>query len=497
MNSIIKKNVFSAFMSRQAFLVLVAIPVISVFGFLSGQLGSAIALILPVLLVFILLVLARQHELLAALILFLHLYVDWYLGFSVVAQSITVTLLVIFFVLRSPRSPWAKPRVLWLWILLLLLAISPTIRGTTSIHEALYYFPDVLGGSLLMIWLGTLLARDVASVARAFTYIAAVGTVLALIGIIQYKTGILLFKSARFDASINAADNYVLLQGSTIFRIGLFFVNPDWSGAFFALMLFIPFGLFVYTSSIPLKILYLIQIILLLPALLFTYSNGAWIGVFVGLLVFTALVGRNFYRVLILSVGGIVVVLALTLFSSQILLQIQHASGQQELSLRLGAWETGIKVIQAFPWSGIGLGLTRYLQGAEPYRVPAQYISLAHPHNSYIELGAMGGIPLLIVFVALLSSALWQAWRIHFFCDRPERALFAGGIAAIVTISVNSFSINEWTLPPLAVFGWLILGILSSPLLEKSLTTTIVSEPIQEVMLENELISPVIELVHK
>lgn len=454
--------------SQPSFLLLLAMPVLAIVGLLMGKLAWPVTMSLGAMLFLIVLLMVGQDELIAALILLAHLYVDWYLGYSVVAQLAAIALIVLFFLLRSPRRPWATPRVLWLWLILMLLAISPSIRGITSIHDALYYYPNVLGGGLIMLWLGTLVGRNVTGVVRTFACIAAVGTFLAIVSIFQYKTGILLFGSNRFDASINAADNYVLLQGSTIFRIGVFFVNPDWSGAFFALMLFIPFGLFVYTRSLLLKVVYLTQIILLLPALLFTYSNGAWIGVLAGLIVFIALIGRNRYRVFILGAGSVLTLLAYMFLSSQLLLQIQHATGQRELSLREGAWETGLRVMKAFPLSGIGLGLTTYLERAEPYRVPAQYVSLAHPHNSYIELGAMGGIPLVLVFIALLLFALWRAWKIHSMLDPATRALFAGGIAAIVVISVNSFSINEWTLPPLSAFGWLILGVLSSPLLQKS-----------------------------
>ena len=53
--------------------------------------------------------------------------------------------------------------------------------------------------------------------------------------------------------------------------------------------------------------------------------------------------------------------------------------------------------------------------------------------------------------------------------DKDTRPLLCGGIAAIVALSLNSFSINGWTLPPLAAIGWIILGVISSPLLAKSL----------------------------
>nr|MBA2677315.1 O-antigen ligase family protein [Ktedonobacteraceae bacterium] len=148
-----------------------------------------------------------------------------------------------------------------------------------------------------------------------------------------------------------------------------------------------------------------------------------------------------------------------------IALQLQHATNPIEIPLRLGAWQTAIQVIQAFPLTGVGLGYQAYILRAEPYRVPTQFVPLAHPHNSYLELGAMGGLLLLCVFMALLFFALRQTWRHWLLLDTRGRSLLAGGIGAIIALSINSLSVNVWTLPPLAAMGWLILGVISSPLL--------------------------------
>src|SRR5204862_191665 len=96
-------------------------------------------------------------------------------------------------------------------------------------------------------------------------------------------------------------------------------------------------------------------------------------------------------------------------------------------------------------------------------------LQLSHPHNSYIEIGAKAGLPVLAVFIALVSFALWQALGNRALLNAETQLLLSGGIAAIIALSVNSFSINAWTLPPLAAVGWIILGVISSPLLTKSL----------------------------
>jgi O-antigen ligase len=376
---------------------------------------------------------------------------------------------VIFFLARSPQRPWAEPRALWLWALYLALAIFPAIRGATNAYDTAFYYPNIMFGALILFWLGTVIARDVASVRRFFNILAAFSTLLALISIIQITTGKLLLGSSRFDSFLTRVSNYTLYEDPSAHRFGSFFVDPNWNGTFFAMMLFIPLGLFAASSSFSKKVLYLAQTLIILPPLLYSYSLGAWIAAIAGVVIFAALVGLVSYRIQISLFIAVAAGVLLIGFPLQVNLLLQRASDPSELLLRSGAWQTGLRVIEAFPLTGVGLGFDTYQLLAEHYRVSAQRIPLAHPHNSYLELGAMAGLPVLIVFVALILFALWLALRNRALADVRTRSLLAGGIAAVMVLSVNSWSINAWTLPPLAAIGWLILGLLSSPLLRKSL----------------------------
>lgn len=88
----------------------------------------------------------------------------------------------------------------------------------------------------------------------------------------------------------------------------------------------------------------------------------------------------------------------------------------------------------------------------------------------------MGGLPVFIIFMALMLFALCLAMRNWRLVDVRTRSLLGGGIAAVIALSINSVSINGWTLPPLAAIGWLILGVISSPLLAKSLSSEVTQE---------------------
>jgi O-antigen ligase len=450
--------------------IMLCVTVISILlGIISGIFGSyTFAIAIGAGLLTIIFVL-RQDELAVTSILLLHLYVDWYLGLMVVAQILASVLLAIFFLGRSPQRRWIIPRALWLWFLFLILAISPAIRGSfLSRYDAAFYYPNIIFGAMLMFWLGMNIARDTARVSRLFKCIAGVGTFLAVITIVQQMTGVLLFGTGRFDVFLTRVSNYNIFEGSSVYRLGSLFVNPDWNGAFLASILFIPLGLFVVSDSLLARLFYMAEALIILSALLFTYSIGSWVSAGVGIMLFVVLVGRlNYQAWLVMFLAAALLVLALW-FPTQISLLYQHGSDPTILVLRDGAWQTAMRVMAAKPLTGLGLGLQSYMLYAEPYRVPEQYKVLAHPHNSYLELGAMAGIPVLVLFVVLLLFALWLALRNWALLDRGRCALLGGGIVAVVVLSTNSLSVNVWTLPPLAAFGWVILGAVSSPLLAKS-----------------------------
>jgi len=439
---------------------------------LGGVLGtldtSTAAFIIGALLFLIVLVL-RQYELAVAMILVAHIYIDWFVGREIVGTTVAVGLLFLLFIVRSHEHPWVTPRAMWLWVLFLIITIPPTIQGSHgSPYNFAYYYPNTIFGALVMFWLGLLVARDEIHLGTLFQVLAVLGTLLALHTIIQAKTGIVVFDISRFDAYLVQKSNFGLAN-SDVSRAGSFLQNPDWNGSFFAVMLFLPLGLFAKATFFLEKWLYLIEIFLMSIALFFTFSIGAWIGAFAGILAFILFAGRGYYRILVPMLMVIIGAILVIAFPSELNAQYQHLSDPLEVSLRTGAWQTAINVIRAFPLTGIGLGPSIYLQNADPYRVPAQYLPLAHPHNSYLEWGAMAGLPVLIVFLALLFFSFWQAWRNWIRVDTATRCLIGGGMAAVVALSANSLSINGWTLPPLAAIGWLILGTITSPLVRKTL----------------------------
>lgn len=409
----------------------------------------------------------RWYSLAAIMLLAVHIYIDWYLAAYIVAPVMAVCLLFILFLGRSAAYPWTRPRGLWLWGLFLALALYPAWLGADNYYDAAFYYPNIVVGALLFFWLGSVLARNGQAARILFQLLTALGALIAIHTIIQAVTGITLLGTASHDTFLAGVSNYQL-SGTGIPRVGSFFVDPNWDGAFFAMLIFIPLGLLFARSSAFEKLLYALAVFLMLLALLFTYSNGAWVGTFAGAIVFVLVVGRLRYRLLLPFLIIMAAILLEVFFPTQISHQIQHATEPSEVTLRLGIWQTALAIIKAKPLTGLGLGHYAYLQRAEIYRVPAQYIAQDHPHNSFLEFAAMAGIPVMLVFSAILVFTLRQAFRNWTRADARVRVLIGAGIASASALTVNSLTINGWTLPPLAALGWLILGVIASPLLLRS-----------------------------
>ncbi len=337
-------------------------------------------------------IILRQDELAATIIIAVHLYIDWYLGLHLVAPLMVLALLVIFYLTRSQERPWIEPRAVWLWIVFLVLTIPPAIAGARMVYDAASYYPSDILGAFLIFWLGIVIARDKESVRRFCTLLSALVALLAIHTLIQATTGVVLFGTSHYDATLATTSDY-LLSGAAgnAHRVGSFFVDPNWNGSFLGMMVFLPLGLFVESSSFSGKVLYLGEMVLMILALLFTFSAGAWVATAVGMLVFVVLVGRTSYRILIPLLVGCAAAVLFVGFRAQVNILLQHATDPGELLLRNGAWQTAIRVMLAFPLTGVGLGYLNYQLRSDPFRVPAEYVLLAHPHNSYLEWGAMAG----------------------------------------------------------------------------------------------------------
>jgi O-antigen ligase len=434
---------------------------------LTGIAVVAVAGLIPFLLAL------RYDEAIAIVIVAAGLFIDWYelvdgprlFGLSTqiagVSTLLAFVLVSVMLLSRSPERPWIRPPFSALWALLLLVAVYPMIQGA-SISSSVRYYVSVFLNALLAFIIGVQIGRDTARVHRLLSLLAAFGTLIAVHTVVYVRTGAFFLATHRLTDYLTTNGEFALAAGGAA-RAGSFLFNPDLNGAFLALIFFIPVALFSASRSPWSRLVYLGEGAAILLALLFTYSTAALLAVGVGLVLFVATVAGNRRRIALgmgmCAIGATIAVAQPPQLQSLTL----HATNPAELMLREGAWGTAAGVIAAYPLAGIGLDPNAYDQRSEPYRLPEQYIPLGHPHEAYLELGALAGLPVLCLFVAIVCGGLVLAWRNYRRAIGQDRTLLAGAGCAVIVLSINSLAINGWTLGPLALIGWLVLGAIASP----------------------------------
>ncbi len=448
-----------------------ALPVLLGVGLLLGLLSSfmlvvyaASAIVLGYLFV------RKQYAWLAVIMIAVGVFIDFFILVPLPFQAPDLATIIAFlflaaaFLMQSSARPWIRvPHVGW-WIVVLILTLPPAIRGGLLVSGGKYYV-EIYLDALLMYMVGVQVARDLSQVRRLFILLSGFAVLIAIHSILQAETRHVLLPIHYWDNYLASVNDFAL-AGSKDIRAGSFFIDPDSDGTFLAVLLLLPLTLLLETPSRLLKGLYAVEAIIILLGLFFTYSLIAIAAVCLGGILFVLLVGKGRYRFYLLGITGALIVVIFVAFPKLLHLLLSHlGAAGNEISLRLGAWETALRVILAYPLTGLGFGFHAYENGAEPYRVALQYRPLPHPHNSFLEFAAMAGIPVLLLMLIIFGKSYWQAFQNYRGAGRSQRIFIGGGISTLVVLTLNSLANNSWTFPPLVLLGWLLFGVLCSPAL--------------------------------
>ena len=106
--------------------------------------------------------------------------------------------------------------------------------------------------------------------------------------------------------------------------------------------------------------------------------------------------------------------------------------------------ETGVVIIHAHPWLGIGPEQVKYQfdQWVPKSALPLPVGYYGHLHNVYLQYAAERGLPVLLIFLWLIAKILWDFARaLHRKPANPEaRFLLHGSIAAILALLAEGYA---------------------------------------------------------
>ncbi len=459
---------------------LLVLPVALLLGVAIGALNPLYTLLFSGALLLVIIYMLRLDAPIAAMIVGVHIVIDAFMGYAIYQPGLLLALglLTVCYMGRSEDHPWTTPDLYWLWIPFILLTLVPVLEGGDfSLSNSFGYWLPIVFSPFIMFWIGNNLAKDMSSIRVAFHCITVVAVLIAIHTIIEATTGVFLLEAyGKADA---AQATFTLDTGNA--RLGSFFLNPNGNGMFMAICFFLPLGLFIESKNFWVKLITVGEMTLILLALTETYSTGSWLATIASLLVFIVLVGR-FRDSVVLSIAIVLVAAAgYILLNDKIAAQLAHANDQSDTSLHLATWQTALRVTLAYPWFGVGLGNQAYLNLSAPYMVPAQTKPLQEPDNTYLQWGATCGIPVMLIFLGLLGSVFVTAFRKWLAVDIRYRVLFAAGIASLLALSINSLTVDGWTSPlDMPFLGWLIAGIVTSPLIDRYLARTSSTKQVED-----------------
>ncbi len=209
--------------------------------------------------------------------------------------------------------------------------------------------------------------------------------------------------------------------------------------------------------------------VVLCAAIGFTFSRGAWIGLFAGVVVLIVL-RPGYFLPLALAAG-----LFLIIFSP-LIISLRHVGVLSDSPSvtnifdttningtgRIGFWKDALRVIAEHP---AGTGLNTYTTVIRQYPVAWR----AYPHNSYLQMAAEIGAVGLTVFLWFIWSFIWQtAGRIRRFRHDVTGALITGLLAGWVGVMVQSGLDTTFYSVQLSRMLWLMMGLLLAAVLIES-----------------------------
>ena len=310
--------------------------------------------------------------------------------------------------------------------------LHESIRGLIKVVEY---------GLLLAITIDVFKSKQVLK--RAIYLLIIWSVVIVLNGVAQ---GILGFGLIRLR-TLDTLDN--LLRISSSFR------QSNNFGVYLVVIISIYLS-FIFSKKINRRnrIYFCLGLVPLAFCLIRTYSRGAWLALFIAMLVLSLLKSKKIFAVLV------VLIIILPLFLPQQikgrasdLMNFQEGTSWERLRL----WNGAFLMIKQHPF--LGFGVNTYTKNFPHYK-PQDYPDVIYPHNSYLHMATeigLVGLGLFFTFIILASIYIGSCFKLmpEDWMGSAAKGLSVGLLGFLIHSAVDThlYSVN------LAVMFYLLLGL--------------------------------------
>lgn len=276
--------------------------------------------------------------------------------------------------------------------------------------------------------------------------------VVALYGVIQNFTGV---------SSTESWLDEDMFEDIEV-RVYSFFNNPNVLGEF--LVMAIPLTAAVVWGKIreEHKALFGFAFLSMAACMIFTWSRGAWLGLFFACALLFVIMDRRWVFVGILGLLVLPFLLAAT-GNTAILERILSVGNTADSSTayRVAIWQAAIKIIRDFWISGIGIGSEAFKMVYPVYSLSGADFAL-HSHNLYLQVWVETGIigigsfiAMMVVFVKQVFSA--GVMRIRRTDDSAKIVIALG--AGMLGFLLQGMTDYVWYNFKMLMIFWIILAL--------------------------------------
>ena len=354
--------------------------------------------------------------------------------------------------IKTVHPPLLLPLLAFLGTILLSLTVTLSLQY--SLKEVLKWL-EVLGIYLFVV---NVISKREAK--RMVLLILLAGISQALLGVYQFfgrvgPEGFLLF------------DRFMRAYGT--------FEQPNPYGGYLGLVLPLAYSLSLGAKghekrdrgSIPYSLplapyllvsLATIGLVLMLAAMLMTWSRGAWLGFIAALIVMNVVRSRRAATLFVLALillGFVIVMGGLQLLPEPItqrfldflpflsgvdVSRVEITPANFAVIERLAHWQAGWDMFSEHPWLGVGIG--NYEPVYPAYALPRWDEPLGHAHNYYLNIAAEAGLAGLSAYLILWAAVFWQAWRAVRRTSGYWQGVAVGILGILTHLAVHNFFDN-------------------------------------------------------
>lgn len=230
-------------------------------------------------------------------------------------------------------------------------------------------------------------------------------------------------------------------------RVYSVFGSPNIMGSYMAFIVPTAIGFALYEKNRSQRWFYILVAVLATMALVFTFTRGAWLAFFVGILVFTWFVDKRLMFVAV--VASVLAVLFVPEIHSRIAQFFTPVYWAQAVANgRIARWTNAYDQMRANPFFGAGLG--RY-GGA----VASRFFGVTYVDNYYAKTLAETGLLGLAAYLAVVFTYLRDVYRAlkNYFND-PVRFVFFGIFSSLIVLVVHNGIENVFEVPSMNYLFW-------------------------------------------